>query len=314
MEEKLCPACGSECKKSLGTAPDVYQFACPNCGNFEVGHFDLRQIPWEFVRAPQNRGVLSHAIWMRNQVTPWVSVSADSVATILRQGGPSRTETLDLLERLIGSRELHPGVYTTVDVNNDRAAIGVATAESVMWALQSLRVLGRIEMRSLLGPQRQVSLTLAGWLHMDEIERGQKHSRRAFMAMKYGDPDLEKLYRDHLLSAVRETGFQLYRLDESPPAGLIDVRMRSELRRSRFAIADLTHGNPGAYWEAGFMEGLGKPVIYLCEEAVFGENPTHFDTNHSHHVRWNRSDLASCTEELMATIRATLPLEATAEE
>jgi len=35
--------------------------------------------------------------------------------------------------------------------------------------------------------------------------------------------------------------------------------------------------NPGAYWEAGYAEGLGKPVIYTCEEAKFVE-ASHFDT------------------------------------
>ena len=30
-----------------------------------------------------------------------------------------------------------------------------------------------------------------------------------------------------------------------------------------------THGDPGAYWEAGFAEGLGKPVIYTCEKDDF---------------------------------------------
>jgi len=35
-------------------------------------------------------------------------------------------------------------------------------------------------------------------------------------------------------------------------------RMRLEIRRSRFAVVDLTHGNRGAYWEAGFAEGLAS--------------------------------------------------------
>ena len=34
-------------------------------------------------------------------------------------------------------------------------------------------------------------------------------------------------------------------------------------------ISDLSHGNYGAYWEAGFAEGLGKAVIYTCERTIF---------------------------------------------
>jgi nucleoside 2-deoxyribosyltransferase len=44
----------------------------------------------------------------------------------------------------------------------------------------------------------------------------------------------------------------------------IDDQMRVALRTSRFVVADLTRGNRGAYWEAGFAEGLGRPVIYTC--------------------------------------------------
>ena len=70
-------------------------------------------------------------------------------------------------------------------------------------------------------------------------------------------------------------------------AGSIDERLRVEIRRSRFLIADLTDRNAGAYWEAGFAEGLGKPVIYTCEKSVFEEEKTHFDTNHMHTVLWD---------------------------
>jgi hypothetical protein len=38
---------------------------------------------------------------------------------------------------------------------------------------------------------------------------------------------------------------------------------------ARFLVADLTDRCPGAYWEAGFAHGLGKPVIYMCELKTF---------------------------------------------
>jgi len=41
--------------------------------------------------------------------------------------------------------------------------------------------------------------------------------------------------------------------------------MRVEIRSAKFLVADLTDENRGAYWEAGFGEGLGKKVYYTCE-------------------------------------------------
>jgi hypothetical protein len=109
---------------------------------------------------------------------------------------------------------------------------------------------------------------------------------------------------------VDRTGFDLRRIIDNPPAGLIDNRLRVEIRKSRFLVCELTSRNPGAYWEAGFAEGLGRPVVYTCERAYFEDKGTHFDTNHCHTVLWVESNLSEAAEQLKATIRATLPAEA----
>jgi nucleoside 2-deoxyribosyltransferase len=52
----------------------------------------------------------------------------------------------------------------------------------------------------------------------------------------------------------------------------ISTQLRVNIRRSRFLVCDLTHGNRGAYWESGFAEGLGKPAIYTCRKDVFEDS------------------------------------------
>ena len=124
----------------------------------------------------------------------------------------------------------------------------------------------------------------------------------------FGDTELDTIYRDHFKAAVGATGFDLKRLDEGQPAGLIDDRLRVEIRQSRFLIADLSHHNKGAYWEAGYAEGLGKPVIYTCEKEKFDSpQKTHFDTNHHLTVVWDKNEPEQAGDLLKATIRATLP-------
>ena len=115
---------------------------------------------------------------------------------------------------------------------------------------------------------------------------------------------------DGFKQAVADTGFELYRLDEKPQAGLIDDRLRVEIRNSRFLISDLTHDNSGAYWEAGYAEGLGKPVIYTCKKEKFDKDKSHFDTNHHLTVKWDTDNIEDAVKSLKATIRATLPDEA----
>jgi nucleoside 2-deoxyribosyltransferase len=72
-------------------------------------------------------------------------------------------------------------------------------------------------------------------------------------------------------------------------------------------VADLTHGNKGAYWEAGYATGLGKPVIYTCEQSIWDREKTHFDTNHHLHIPWSLADMAMVVQKLKATIRITIP-------
>jgi len=86
--------------------------------------------------------------------------------------------------------------------------------------------------------------------------------------------------------------------------------MRSALLAARFVIADLTHGSRGAYWESGFGEGLGLPVIYTCKESVWRRQQSHFDTNHLVTIIWNPAELEKAENQLTATIRATLRAEA----
>ncbi len=79
---------------------------------------------------------------------------------------------------------------------------------------------------------------------------------------------------------------------------------------AQFVISDLTHGSHGAYWEAGFGEDRGIPVIYTCEKAAWEERKTHFDTNHMVTIIWDSAEFKNAENNLAATIRATLRAEA----
>jgi hypothetical protein len=99
-------------------------------------------------------------------------------------------------------------------------------------------------------------------------------------------------------------------------SGLIDDQLRVAQQTSRFVIADLTHANNGAYWEAGFAEGLGRPVIYTCRQTEWdelderGRRKVHFDASHLVTIIWDPTHLDDASTRLTATIRATLPGEA----
>lgn len=77
--------------------------------------------------------------------------------------------------------------------------------------------------------------------------------------------------------------------------------MRVEISKRRFLVCDLTDENRAAYWEAGFAEYLGNPVIYTCEKDFFEESATHFDTNHHLTLKWSKNAKDKVIRELMDT-------------
>jgi hypothetical protein len=153
------------------------------------------------------------------------------------------------------------------------------------------------------------NLTLDGWEQYEAEKRGEYSGKTAFIALRFNDPMLDALLRDVIKPCVKdELGFDVVDMRDVSQAGLIDNIMRAQIRDAAFVLVELTHDNPGAYWEAGYAEGLGKPVIYLCEKSKFDASRTHFDTNHCTTVSWLADDPDRFRRNLVATIRRSLNL------
>ena len=154
-----------------------------------------------------------------------------------------------------------------------------------------------------------VDLTLEGWKQYEAEKRGQFEGNYGFVAMQFGDSNLDPLVNDIVKPTVeKEIGYNLIDMRDVARARIIDNIMRTQIRDAAFVIADLTHDNSGAYWEAGYAEGLGKPVIYICEKDKFDGQKTHFDTNHCTTIPWSRGGEGAFCQELIATLRRSLDL------
>lgn len=127
--------------------------------------------------------------------------------------------------------------------------------------------------------------------------------------MKFKDADLEAFVKNVVKPTIkREIDYDVIDVRDVSRAGIIDNIMRAQIRDAAFVLVDLTHDNSGAYWEAGYAEGLGKPVIYLCEREKFDQAKTHFDTNHCTTVPWSTENPEEFGNELVATLRRSLNL------
>jgi DNA-directed RNA polymerase subunit M/transcription elongation factor TFIIS len=310
---KKCPLCGYELEEETDQTreADWYAFQCRNCGYFEVSSKGLSYLRTLESNHKKSLTTLSYAVRKMNLgLTKYPVLSLDMIKKILETTELPRPmeQVQNLLLWVADKTEFGERFY--VEPRTNSAIVGTANSDGLVAAAKALREMGYAHGDIVGGSDFDGELTLKGWLAADEMRRGRPDSRKAFMAMKYGDTKLDAVFAECFRPAVEATGFSLRRLDEAPPAGLIDDRLRVEIRTSRFVVVDLTGGNQGAYWEAGFAEGIGRPVIYTCEKGYFEEYGIHFDAEHQHTILWEHDNLAAAAEDLKMTIRATLPAEA----
>lgn len=232
---------------------------------------------------------------------------------------PSVVVQLANLIRLIGDYQSETGVGFFPDSSTDTFLVGALNERMFDQLLDGLKSRGwlvPLGTHQKLNPRgdgmiegRLVGLSLDGWERFEAERRGKIAGRYGFLAMKFGDVELERLAQDVIKPRVRsDIGYEVVDLRNVARAGVIDNIMREQIRDSAFVVVDLTHDNSGAYWEAGYAEGLGKPVIYICQREKFERAQTHFDTNHCTTVMWDAAGESDFADQLVATIRRSLSL------
>ena len=183
--------------------------------------------------------------------------------------------------------------------------IGWNIAEQL--AQKGLLVIGNSEKDDDGVFRSSVSLTSEGWkAYRKIIDNDNDGLPYGFIALPFHEPELENVVQVLERKIRDKLGFLLVDLNDRARAGIIDDNLREQIENSSFVLAELTHGNPGAYWEAGYAEGKGIPVVYICEKEKFKEGKTHFDTNHRMTVFWAKGDLEAFSDELVRVLKQSI--------
>lgn len=148
---------------------------------------------------------------------------------------------------------------------------------------------------------RYYSIEAPGWERLSRLEANGSGARQAFVAMWFA-PETELVYRDGILPAVVDTGFECIRIDRKEHNNKICDEIIAEIRRSRFLIADFSGNRGGVYFEAGFAYGLGIPVIWVVREQDL--KGIHFDTRQYNHILY--TDAETLHQSLVHRILATI--------
>lgn len=313
----LCPVCQT---KTTAFNNAVRMYDCPRCGQFQLTGTAAAVLPEAINSGIHRRALMSHAL---RRAGPREAIGSHEIESFWKDKRlPAANEQTNQLILWIGDNQLAPDESIRCAAYYLGAWLGAALLkpaephQGVQWVVITAEKQGFFDWQMEDNAEASGNfvylfrLTMKGWERYSELKKKQIDSRTAFMAMKFGDPDLDAVVENYFKPAVLRTGFELRKLTDNQPAGSIDDQIRASILSGRFVIADLTHGNRGAYWEAGFAEGLGLPVIYTCEKSIWEKEQTHFDTNHLLTIIWDRDNLADAGNRLTAAIRATFRAEA----
>lgn len=322
MSNVQCPICLRTDCPLLPGGTGLQTHDCERCGRFVFLDGIARHVlQTAFERNALARSVISHDIRTSMKTGRDFGIT-ESVARQYMQSPklPDPHEQAKNLVLWIGDNQQTHDTAAMILRPALAAIVGTAISpneQGLEWLIHQLepqRLFDVLRTRQMPPQQHAYRLTLGGWTRYSELRRQVAEIRRAFMAMKFGDAVLDRVLATCFKPAVQRAGFELRPLNEGQGAGLIDNQIRAAIRTARFIIADLSHDNNGAYFEAGFAEGLEIPVIYTCERAKFEIHKTHFDTNHMVTIVWDEGRLDDAGSRLTATIRNTFPKDAKFEE
>ena len=293
---KLCPVCNAGCFEDSDQRGRKL-IICPACGKFRLGpRAEL------FLTDPQlQKGGLSYRLshFLRsiseralgkrdNSFFP--IYGSEEFEAALMGSEPTVREKLQLLLRYMANLSNYPGDGVRLEPANDYPVLCAKNRAEVDFYLQALEESGTISIDAAMGREPNCTLTTRGWQEIERVEQSGADSPNGFIAMWF-DPS-QNTAKAAIELAIAAAGYHPVRIDDVQHVNRIDDEMISQIRRSKFLVADFTGQRNGVYFEAGFMLGVGRPVIWVCSKAELAD--VHFDTRQYNIIDYeNMEDLKS---------------------
>jgi hypothetical protein len=88
---------------------------------------------------------------------------------------------------------------------------------------------------------------------------------QAFIVMQFEPPEYEELFKDVIVPVCEARKLKPFRSSQTYQPGLVISDIQRQIRESRVVIAEITPVNPNVYYEVGFADAIGKPVILIAD-------------------------------------------------
>lgn len=143
-----------------------------------------------------------------------------------------------------------------------------------------------------------IKLTHKAYEYIEKLQTDHIDSKNAFVAMWFSD-ETKQFYNEGVEIALENCGYEKpFRVDKKHHINKIDDEIVAMIRKSRLVIVDMTCGTVkksddkleaiprgGVYYEAGFAQGLDRPVIWTCNKDCLSH--LHFDIRQYNMLRWH---------------------------
>lgn len=284
--EYRCPICDLVAEDYVTEhSGEQYRIKCPCCGEFRISRTAA-------ILAQNQRVGARLSAWIRDRSEQGVEIpkiNSNSLEEIKKTFPTYRASDKQLLlMRAIERRTEHPGGQVVLTPDFDYPLAWAARSEELDYYLGSLEKRGLINQfpasDGVQGHIRSaVILTPEGWDFLDEHAKTSAISDQVFVAMSFAS-EFKPAWENAIEPALSRAGFKGYRVDIAPHIEKIDAKIMTEIKNSRFLVADVTRQRQGVYFEAGYAMGLGLPVFWSVREDDLDN--IHFDTRQYNHIVW----------------------------
>ncbi len=262
---------------------DRAEINCPRCK-----HFIITGTAESLAKSQQLNSKLSAWIRNRNEIHAEIPEIDSNSLKDIESGLPdySPREKQIILLQNIERRTDYPGKEVELNPKYDFPLAWASSEEEFNYYITSLEDRGFLKANDTIGFSR-VTITSAGWDYLEQREKYIEERTQAFVAMSFSS-ELKPIWEGPIKNAIKKAGYNPYRVDAEPHIDRIDVKIIAEIKNSRFVVADVTEQKRGVYFEAGYAQGLGLPVIWCVRKDDLEK--VHFDTRQYNHIVWERED------------------------
>jgi len=323
-----CVLCGAP-NASIQAVPDAgaWRVDCSTCGCFavEMGtrykvhkHADDGYRLSALAREACTRG--RPVLFVDGSIQPIVEgFESLQIPEALKTRFPRTiSELLDRALLNLSRLSEHPGFELNFLYEKEHAVFFARNAEEAAFYAKALMKAGWLDYGLRDEPDRECfigSVSPKGLVRVAELQAGRvgEPLTQAFVAMWFGNERDQigdrssaefctEAFRSGFTPGINKAGYAERRIDFKEFNDDVMDEIVTEIRRSKFIVADFTGHRAGVYYEAGFARGLGIPVIFTCHKDHV--ESAHFDTSHMNHLTWSSFDeLAKKLERrIVATI------------